>query len=89
MPNGHQRNNSDANHGARRHDEFIKDQKRQAAEIAITDKYAASAMVGAQNHRNYLTSSNEAADSGNIVGGISNMAAMSQSYRNVGQNANG
>ena len=47
MPNGHQRNNSDANHGARRHDEFIKDQKRQAAEIAITDKYAASAMVGA------------------------------------------
>ena len=47
MQNGHQRNNSDANHGARRHDEFIKDQKRQAAEIAITDKYAASAMVGA------------------------------------------
>lgn len=79
MPNHHARTNSDANHGARRHDEFIKDQKRQAAEIAITDKYAASAMVagGAQNHRNYLTSSNEAADSGNIVGGISNMAAMS------------
>jgi len=75
----HGRDSSDANpHGSRRHDDFIKDQKRQAAEHAITDKYA-SAMIssGAQNHRNYLTSSNEAADSANIVGGISNMAAMS------------
>ena len=36
----HNRNNSDIQNGARRHDEFIKEQKMQAAEHAITDQYA-------------------------------------------------
>ena len=57
----------------------------QAAENAITDKYASAMINNNSHHRNYLTSSNETGESGaNMVGGISGMTAMSQSYRNVG-----
>ena len=50
----------------------------QAAENAITDKYASVMINNNTHHRNYLTSSNENGESpANMVGGISGMAAMS------------
>jgi len=50
----------------------------QAAENAITDKYASAMINNNSHHRNYLTSSNETGESGaNMVGGISGMTAMS------------
>ena len=80
----HTRNNSDIQHGSRRHEEFLKDQKMLAAESAIADQYATAMLAGGMGHqhaRNYLQSAGDAtADAATM----NNLASMSQSYRNGG-----
>jgi hypothetical protein len=69
--------------GQRRHEDFIKDQKMQAAENAITDKYASAMIPGGVpgNHRGmqgFMTNHTDGANENGIVGsGIAGIAAMS------------
>lgn len=67
---GHGRNNSSDIQNSKRHEEFIKDQKLQAAENAIQDHYAASMFTTNQR--------------GPDEDGMQQMGPLTQSFRNVG-----
>lgn len=74
----HGRNNSSDVQGRGRHDEFLKDQKLQAAENAIADQYATAMLSGIGGRGQFMTNTNEEGESMAAIG------ALSQSYRNVG-----